>query len=505
LWYLLRQAFLWRGHLAEGGAAPEPFRRFTSGFFLVTLAAKMILSKVRHSRKLGEKSWEDRMQSQRGKYKASIAISLFGGGLLAAAAAVLLSVDSIPPRGAARAAESPAQSPPVKPALPAGISAQFYALAVPAGREPTPQLAALGEKLFNDKRLSVDDTVACATCHDPAQGFTDHRGHTPTSAGVQNQRGQRNAPTVLNAMFQASQFWDGRAASLEDQAKLPVLNPIEMGQKSPADVVAKLSKIPEYASGFKSLLGRDFTYDDIAAAIAAFERTQYSGNSPFDRYLAGDFQAIPDSAKRGWALFQGKGRCSSCHAFNSVSPLFSDQKFHNIGIAAHKQNFAELARKAFGIIKTGDVKQIDELALQTNYSELGRFLVTKNPADIGAFKSETLRNIGITGPYMHDGSLATLWDVMDHYNKGGVPNPFLDGGMQRLGLSEAEIDDLVAFLFTLTDDRFAEFGKAEMARQTALKNNRPQRDTETAMGRKGDIGDTGLNPDLRNPASIGAF
>jgi cytochrome c peroxidase len=278
-----------------------------------------------------------------------------------------------------------------------------------------------------------------------------------------------------------------------------------MGQKSPADVVAKLSKIPEYAGGFKSLLGRDFTYDDIAAAIAAFERTQYSGNSSFDRYLAGDFQAIPDSAKRGWALFQGKGRCSSCHAFNSVSPLFSDQKFHNIGIAAHVKNFAELARKAFGIIKTGDVKQIDELALQTNYSELGRFLVTKNPADIGAFKSQTLRNIGITAPYMHDGSLATLWDVMDHYNKGGVPNPFLDGGMQRLGLSEAEIDDLVAFLFTLTDDRFAEFGKAEMARQTALKNNRPQRDTETAMGRKGDIGDTGLNPDLRNPASIGAF
>jgi cytochrome c peroxidase len=132
-------------------------------------------------------------------------------------------------------------------------------------------------------------------------------------------------------------------------------------------------------------------------------------------------------------------------------------------------------------------------------------LVTKNPADIGAFKSETLRNIGITAPYMHDGSLSTLWDVMDHYNKGGVPNPFLDGGMQRLGLSEAEIDDLVAFLFTLTDDRFAEFGKAEVARQTALKNNRPQRDTETAMGKKGDIGDTGLNPDLRNPASIGAF
>lgn len=394
---------------------------------------------------------------------------------------------------------------PLKPTLPLGISPAFYALAIPPGREPTAQSVTLGEKLFNDKRLSVNDSVACGTCHDPTKGFADHRDNSPTSAGVQGQRGQRNAPTVLNAMFQASQFWDGRAPQLEDQAKLPILNPVEMAQKSPGDVVAKVASIPEYATAFKSLLGRDFTYDDIAAAIADFERTQYSGNSPFDRFMAGDPQAINESAKRGWALFQGKGRCSSCHASNGVSPLFSDQKFHNIGIAAHKQNFPELARKALTILKTGDVKQIDELALQTEYSELGRFLVTKNPADIGAFKSQTLRNIGITAPYMHDGSLATLWDVMDHYNKGGVPNPFLDGGMQRLGLSEAEIDDMVAFLFTLTDDRFADFNKAEMERQTARKNDRPQRETEIAEGRKGDLGDAPVNPDLRNPATIGAF
>jgi cytochrome c peroxidase len=462
------------------------------------------LSPFSRSRKIGKKArWEERMQTPQRSSKVATAVAIFGGVLLAAAGLTFLTSGSVLRLGAI-AAESTG-NPAAKPALPSGISAQIYALAVPPDRESSAQLVALGEKLFNDKRLSVDDSVACATCHDPAKGFTDHRGNAATSAGVQNQRGQRNAPTVLNAMFQGSQFWDGRAATLEDQAKLPVLNPIEMGQKSPADVVAKLAKVPEYSSAFKSLLGRDFTYDDIAAAIAAFERTQYSGNSPFDRYLEGDITAISDSAKRGWGLFQGKGRCSSCHAFNAVSPLFSDQKFHNIGIAAHKQNFAELARKALAIVKLGDIKQIDELALQTNYSELGRFLVTKNPADIGAFKSETLRNIGVTAPYMHDGSLATLWDVMDHYNKGGVPNPFLDGGMQRLGMSEKEIDDVVAFLFSLTDDRFAEFGKAEMARQTALKFNRPQRDTETAEGRKGDIGDTGLTPDLRNPASIGAF
>jgi cytochrome c peroxidase len=472
------------------------------------------------------------MQTSRGTLIGSVAAVILGGALLVMLGLSLTSPDTIPPTApssmvpesppkvsnsppaasnsrptapATVAAITPEKQVPLKPALPLGISPQLYALAVASGREPTAQLAALGEKLFNDKRLSVDDTVACATCHDPTKGFSDHRGNSATSAGVKDLHGQRNAPTILNAMFQASQFWDGRAPTLEDQAKLPILNPVEMGQKSPNDVVTKVAKIPEYSDAFKSLFGRDVTYDDIASAIAAFERTQYSGNSPFDRFLAGDSQAISEQAKRGWALFQGKGRCSNCHAFNLTSPLFSDQKFHNIGIAAHKQNFAQLARKALAILKTGDVKQVDELALQTEYSELGRFLVTKNPGDIGAFKSETLRNIGITAPYMHDGSMTTLWDVMDHYNKGGVPNPFLDGGMQRLALSENEIDDMVAFFFTLTDDRFADFNKQEMERQTALKNNRPQRETDVAEGRKGDLGDAPLTPDLRNPASIGAF
>jgi cytochrome c peroxidase len=389
--------------------------------------------------------------------------------------------------------------------LPAGVSAQLYAIAVPKDRQPTPEQIALGEKLFNDKRLSVDDSVACGTCHDPTKGFVDHRPENATSAGVRGQHGARNAPTVLNAMFHTSQFWDGRAAMLEDQAKLPILNPVEMGQKEPRDVVAKVQSIPEYAQAFKKVFGRDVNYDDLAAAIAAFERTQYSGNAPFDRFLAGDANAIDASAQRGWALFTGKARCTGCHAFNTVAPLFSDQKFHNIGIAAHKKGFPELAHQALGVIKTGDTKQIDELALQTEFSELGRFLVTKNQSDIGAFKTETLRNIGITGPYMHDGTLTTLWDVMDHYNKGGVPNPYLDGGMQRLGLTESEIDDVVAFLFTLTDDRFAEFNKSEMARQTALKNTRPQRDLAVVEGKKMGFGDPGVSQTSRNTATIGAF
>jgi cytochrome c peroxidase len=400
------------------------------------------------------------------------------------------------------AAQNNAQPPPAK--LPPGVSPVLYAMMVP-GRPATPEQIALGEKLFREKRVSVDNTLACDTCHDTEKGFTDHRPDNATSAGVGGKHGTRNAPTVLNAMFQASQFWDGRAATLEDQSKLPILNPVEMGQKTPADVVAKLRGIPEYADAFQRLYGREVNYDDLAAAIAAFERTQFSGNAPFDRFLAGDGGAISDSAKRGWALFNGKGRCNDCHEFNAVNPLFSDQKFHNIGIAAHKQDFTELARKAVSIVQHANTKEIDELALQTRYTELGRFLVTRNEADIGAFKTETLRNIGITGPYMHDGSLTTLWDVIDHYNKGGVPNPYLDGGMQRLGLSESEIDDLVAFLFTLTDDRFAQFNAAEMARQTALKTNRTQRDTEVVEGKKGDLGDVAPTPDLRNPASMGAF
>jgi cytochrome c peroxidase len=361
---------------------------------------------------------------------------------------------------------------------------------------------ALGDKLFNDKRLSADDSVSCATCHDPAKAFADGKAQ---AVGIKNQVGQRNSPTVLNALFQATQFWDGRAGTLEDQAKLPILNPIEMGMASPDAVVAKVRAIPEYRDAFAKLNGREPTYDDIASAIAAFERTKLSGNARFDRFLAGDSKALSAQEKRGWALFNGKGRCNSCHAGNAVSPLFSDQKFHNIGIAAHKQDFVQLATEALRTVRAGDAEQIDRLALETKFSELGRFLVTRNENDIGSFKTSTLRNIGVTGPYMHDGSLATLWDVLDHYNKGGIPNPFLDGGMQRLGLTEPELDELVAFLFALTSDDFQALEKKELASQRARKNKRPERDTAVALGKKGHLGDLAPNPDVKNPADVGLY
>jgi cytochrome c peroxidase len=390
------------------------------------------------------------------------------------------------------------------PRLPIGVSPTLYELAVPKDRSPSRELVALGEKLFNDQRLSADDSVSCATCHDPKLAFTDGK---PTATGIKKQVGQRNSPTVLNAMFGVTQFWDGRAATLEDQAKLPILNPIEMGMASPEAVIAKVKGIPEYQSQFQSVFGRAPTYDDLAAAIAAFERTQYSGNARFDHFLAGDSKALNASEKRGWALFNGKARCNTCHAGNAVSPLFSDQKFHNIGIAAHKQDFVQLAAEALRVVRTGDEKQIDELALQSKFSELGRFLVTKHENDIGSFKTPTLRNIGVTGPYMHDGSLATLWDVLDHYNKGGTANPYLDGGMQRLGLTEPEIDDLVAFMFALTSNDFAALEKKELAKQQARKSKRPERDTAVALGKKGNVGDLAPNPDLdvKNPADVGLY
>jgi cytochrome c peroxidase len=405
--------------------------------------------------------------------------------------------------GASFAAE-PARAPAPPPKLPPGVSAVLWKLTVPSGAEPTPEKVALGEKLFKDKRLSADDSVSCETCHDPAKGFTDGKDR---AVGIKNQKGMRNSPTVLNAMFNAAQFWDGRAATLEDQAKLPILNPIEMGQPSPEAVVTKVRGLPGYSDEFQRVFGRQVSYDDLAAAIAAFERTQYSGNSRFDRFIFGDDKALNASEKNGWALFNGKGRCNECHAANIASPLFSDQKFHNIGIAAHKQDFVQLAREALGTVRLGDQKQIDELALQSKFSELGRFLVTKQENDVGSFKTPTLRNIAITGPYMHDGSMVTLWDVMDHYNKGGVSNPFLDGGMQRLGLTEPEIDDLVAFMFTLTDARFDKFNLQEQGRQRARKNTRPERDNDAVQGKKGDLGDIAPNPDLavKNPAALGAY
>ena len=362
---------------------------------------------------------------------------------------------------------------------PAGLDPTYFRSLIPADNALTEPRVALGKKLFFEVRLSRDGTVSCATCHDVSRGFTDRR---KTAEGIGNKVGQRNSPTTMNAFLFGSQFWDGRSATLEEQAKLPIVNPIEMGMPDGSAATSAIQSDPGYQRMFQAAYGRPPNYDDIGRALASFERTLVFLDAPFDRFLAGDLRAISDDAKAGWVLYNGKARCSACHQISSSSPFGSDNRFHNVGVSARHKDFAGLANKALDVLaKDSSEEAIDRFALQTDLSELGRFVVTRNRSDIGAFKSEQVRNVGLTAPYMHDGSIATLWDVMDHYNKGGEANPFLDGGIEPLAQTEKEIDQVVAFLFTLTDVRFDADNKAELERQRKLAaTNRPLRDNDRA-------------------------
>ncbi len=367
----------------------------------------------------------------------------------------------------------------------AGFPEQLYKFVIPPDNPQTSAKVALGKALFFDSRLSVDNTVACANCHDPDKGFTDQ---LPTARGVHAKSGRRNAPTILNAMFNLGQFWDGREPTLEDQAKDPILNPLEMAMPNQETVVEKLETIAGYQKSFSAVFGKAPNYRDLQKAIAAYERTQIAFNSPFDRFMAGDASALTPRQKRGWAIFNGQGRCMSCHGWNPTRPLFTDDRFHNIGVSAHNAKFVPHAREALALLTQGGggVQQIDRLAISTDLSELGRFLVTKQPHDIGAFRTMDLRNLFLTEPYFHDGSQATIWDTLDHYNKGGVPNPFLDGGIALLGLSEQQEDDLAAFLLSLTSEPYMAQAKKEYERQfKSSRTTRPQRDTAAAMGLNG--------------------
>ena len=336
---------------------------------------------------------------------------------------------------------------------------------------PDARLVELGAQLFADPRLSADGTVSCATCHVPELAFTDR---LPVAVGIHQQLGQRNAPTVLGAVFELSQFWDGRAATLEEQAKMPLLNPKEMGNISAEAVVAKIVAAPEYSGRLMTLFKRTITIDDIATAISAYERTQVSDNSPFDQFALRGKNVLSASAQRGWKLFVGRARCNVCHLMTPTSPFFTDNAFHNIGIGTERHNLSLLSKHWQHL--QGSPDGTLERALTSSTGELGRFLITGKKEDIGAFKTPSLRNVGITSPYMHDGSLATLWDVMDHYNHGGDPNPFLDAKMEPLHLSEDEIDDVVSFMLSLTDMRFSEMARVEEERQSSKKNVRPERD-----------------------------
>lgn len=301
---------------------------------------------------------------------------------------------------------------------------------IPSTNPPTKETIALGRKLFYDKRLSGDDSMSCATCHNPSLGFSNGDRN---SMGIRKQRGKRNAPTVLNTAYTQLQFWDGRADGLEKQAEGPIANPIEMDQ--PHDVV--VSKLGNaYKAEFEKAFGPGpVTLGKIEKALASFERTALSGNSPFDRYLfGGDSSALSPAAIRGFEVFTDprRGNCSVCHTIDRKYALFTDGKFHNIGI---------------GVDSEGEL------------TDLGRYEQTKVETDKGAFKTPTLRSVEKTGPYMHDGSLKTLKEVVDFYAGGGNSNPYLDSEIRKIKLTATDRADLIEFLKSLTGDVPADAGE----------------------------------------------
>jgi len=272
----------------------------------------------------------------------------------------------------------------------------------------SPARAALGKRLFQDRRLSRDSTVSCADCHRPELAFTDGKR---TAMGVKAQVGPRNTPTLVNRALGRSQFWDGRAGSLEEQALGPITNPGEM-DLTPEEAVARLANDASYGGAFHEAFGGGPSPERIAQAIAAYERTIYSVDAPFDHFITGDMGAMSPAAQRGLKVFGGKARCGECHSGSN----FSDESYHCLGLANDK----------------------------------GRGKVTGNEKELGLFRTPTLREIARTGPYMHDGSLGTLAEVIDFYDRGGEPHPNLDPKMQKLGLTTEERADLLAFLEALS-------------------------------------------------------
>jgi len=280
----------------------------------------------------------------------------------------------------------------------------------------------LGRAIYYDQRISVDNSVSCGSCHSPKFAFADGQ---PFSAGVKSQMGGRSAPTVINRAYSLHQFWDGRAGTLEAQAGGPMANPIEMGH-SHDGVCEKLRAVPGYRTMFTAAYGDDdITIDRVTKAIATFERTVLSGNSPYDRFKAGDRKALTMSQIRGMDVFFNKAKCDACH--EGIN--FTLNAYHNLGVGTDKPE-----------------------------PDLGRFTVTKNPKDWAAFKTPTLREIANTAPYMHDGRFKTLEEVVDFYDRGGIKNQNIDESMKQLKLSDRDKKDLVEFLIGLSGEGWQHLG-----------------------------------------------
>ncbi len=287
-------------------------------------------------------------------------------------------------------------------------------MAIPEDNPLTPEKAELGRALFSDSRLSRDQSLSCATCHDPQRAFTDGR---PVAVGVFGRKGNRRVPTLVNRGYGKTFFWDGRITSLEEQVVQPILSPKEMDM-TVEEVVARLKAVRRYQDSFQAVFQREINGQDLARALASYVRTILSGDSPYDRYVNGDREALSEQARQGLRIFRGKGNCTSCH----LGPNLTDERSHNTGFAWREDRILDP----------------------------GRFAVTKKDSDQGAFKTPTLREIARTAPYMHDGSMATLEEVVEYYDRGGNRNPYLDPELRPLNLTEAEKRALVAFLRSLS-------------------------------------------------------
>ncbi|MFO0852620.1 MAG: cytochrome c peroxidase [Gemmataceae bacterium] len=298
--------------------------------------------------------------------------------------------------------------------LPLGpVPASLGERPVPADNPLTSDRVRLGRKLFFDPVLSGDRTVSCASCHLPEKGFS---GGAASSLGVNGQPTRRRSPSLVNRGFGASQFWDGRAASLEEQALRPIADPTEMGN-TVAEAVRRLSADAGYKSAFDAAFpGEGVTPTTLAKALAGFQRVLVRGDGPIDRFRKGARSALSEQAAHGFWLYESKGGCWRCHG----SGNFTDEKFHNTGVSWGKEPL-----------------------------DLGRFEVTKDDADRGRFKTPSLRGVGLSAPYMHDGSLKTLEDVIEFYDRGGAANPHLDPAIKPLNLTAGEKAALVAFLKAL--------------------------------------------------------
>ena len=322
----------------------------------------------------------------------------------------------------------------------------------PQSNPITVEKVQLGRKLFFDRRLSANNTVSCAMCHVAEQGFSQNELRLPV--GIEGRSVRRNTPTIYNTAYLDRLFHDGREHSLENQVWSPLLADNEMGNVSIGVVIERILDLDDYAERFVDAFGRGPDVQTIGMALASYERVLVSGNSDFDRwYYGNDSAAMGRSGKRGFEIFRSKGRCVVCHSINEESALFTDGRFHNTGIG-YLATMGDDETKLVVPLSPGRVEQVEsDLARTTGtktFRDLGRYEVTGRPEDRWKYRTPSLRNVALTAPYMHDGSLQTLRDVVQFYNRGGVPNEVLDPLIAPLNLSDREIEDVVAFLRSLT-------------------------------------------------------